>query len=153
MTDVAAVSTVPAVLDELVRRARLALPGVQVLDGGPHRDTEPDVVAIGFTGTPGEAVVEDTRSREQLSADPDRERYEITSLASSWRGAEVDAKAVRDRAYGLVDTLNAELMRDSTLGGLVLRVRLSTVEFAPEQTSRGAVATVRFVIAVDAYTR
>lgn len=147
------VSTVPAVLDELVRRARLVLPEAQVLDGGPHRDTEPDVIAIGFTGEPGEVAVEDTRTREQLDVSPDRERYDITCLASSWKGNEHDPKAVRDRVYEMLDTLAAELERDQRLGGLVNRVRLSVLELAPEQTNRGAVATVRFVINVDAFTR
>ncbi|WP_433225603.1 hypothetical protein [Actinomadura formosensis] len=147
------VSTVPAVLDALVARARAALPEVQVLDGGPHRDTDPDVVAIGFTGDPGEAAVEDTRTREQLATSPDRERYEITSLASSWRGEEHDAKAVRDRVYEMLDALAAELERDQRLGGLVNRARLSSGAFAQEQTNKGAVATVRFVVSVDAFTR
>ena len=62
-------STVPAVLDALVALARAVLTPerVQVLDGGPHRDTEPDVVAIGFTGDPGEACVTDTRTRERTA--------------------------------------------------------------------------------------
>lgn len=148
-------STVPAVLDALVALARAVLTPerVQVLDGGPHRDTEPDVVAIGFTGDPGEACVTDTRTREQLASAPDREQYEVTSLASAWKGHETDAKAVRDRAYEIVNLLAAELERDQRLGGLVNRARLSTGEFAQEQTTKGAVATVRFVITVDAFTR
>lgn len=147
------VSTVPAVLDALVTLTRLALPEVQVLDGGPHRDTDPDVIAIGFTGEPGQVAVEDARTREQLATAPDRERYEITCLASSWKGEEHDAKAVRDRCYGMLDVLAAELERDQRLGGLVNRARLSVADFAPEQTNKGAVATVRFTIAVDAFTR
>lgn len=147
------VSTVPAVLDELVARTRLVLPEVQVLDGGPHRDTEPDVVCIGFRVPAGAAAVEDTRTREQLAASPDRERYEITCLASSWRGSEHDAKAVRDRVYEMLDVIAAELERDQRLGGLVNRARLSTVAFAPEQTTKGAVATVSFVVDVDAFSR
>lgn len=147
------VSTVPAVLDELVARARIALPGVQVLDGGPHRDTEDDVVAIGFRVPAGAAAVEDTRTREQLASSPDRERYEISCLASSWRGSEHDAKAVRDRVYEMIDALAAELERDPRLGGLVMRARLSTGMLAQEQTTKGAVATVAFVVAVDAFAR
>ncbi|TDB88352.1 hypothetical protein E1264_11765 [Actinomadura sp. KC216] len=147
------ISTVPAVIDELVRRTRLVLPEVQVLDGGPHRDTEPDVICIGFQIPPGAPSVEDTRTRQQLATSPDREQYEITSLASSWRGEQHDAKAVRDRVYEMIDALAAELERDQRLGGLVNRARLSTGALAQEQTSKGATATVRFVISVDAFTR
>lgn len=145
------VSTVPAVLDELVARWRLALPEVQVLDGGPHRDTEDDVICVGFQVPPGAPSVEDTRTRQQLASSPDREQYEITCLASSWRGEEHDAKAVRDRVYEMLDVLAAELERDPRLGGLVMRARLSAAALAQEQTNKGATATVRFVISVDAF--
>lgn len=145
-------STIPAVLDELLARARLALPGVQVLDGQPTTDTEPDVLAIGFTGSPGEPVVEATEERAQLAASPDRERYDVTGLASSWIGDD-DAKKARDRAFELLETFAAEIRRDSTLGGLVLSARLAVIAFAPEQTSQGAVATVRFSVRIDAFTR
>lgn len=145
-------STIPAVIDELVARARLALPAVQVLDGQPTTDTEPDVIAIGFTGSPGEAAVEATEDRAQLSVSPDRERYDVTCLASAWRGDD-DAPAVRLRAFELLETVRAELQRDSTLGGLVLSARLAVVAFAQEQTSQGAVATIRFAVRVDAFAR
>jgi hypothetical protein len=123
-----------------------------VLDGGPHRDTEKDVVCIGFTGTPGVAAVEDTRSREGLATKPDREQYDVTCLASSWRGEERDAKVVRDAAYALVDAIAEDLAKDQRLGGLVLRANLTTSMFAQEQTSKGAVATLRFIVHIDAFT-
>ncbi|MEV7908513.1 hypothetical protein [Streptomyces anulatus] len=145
-------STIPAVLDELLARARLALPGVQVLDGQPTTDTEPDVIAIGFTGAPGEPVVEATEERAQLAASPDRERYDVTCLASAWIGDD-DARKARDRAFELLETFRAELQRDSTLGGLVLSARLAVISFAPEQTSQGAVATIRFAVRIDAFAR
>lgn len=152
---VSTTSTVPAVLDYLVGAVRFALPDVEVVDGQPVRDVERDVVLIGFTGNPGEAAVTDTRTREQMSASPDRERYEVTCLASSWPGGDTDdqsVKAARDRAYELVDAVNAEIVRDQTLGGRVLRARLMSDLFAQAQTSQGPVATVRFVIEVTAFT-
>jgi hypothetical protein len=146
-----AVSTVPAVLDELVRLVRLALPGVEVIDGQPVRDTENDMVMVGFTGIPYEAAVESTLTREQMSATPDREQYDVTSLASSWPGGDVDPKPARDRAYVLVDAVASELARDQTLGGRVMSARVSTQGLAQGQSDRGAAATVRFVIHVDAF--
>lgn len=152
-------STVPAVLDALVALATNALSSagqdgkpVQVIDGQNVTTTDDDVVAIGFTSQPGEASVESTRTREQLTTDPSREAYEITSLASSWRGDD-DPKAVRDRVYHFLDLIEDELQEDPTLGGLVARVQLRSESFAQEQTKVGPVATVLFIIAVDAYTK
>lgn len=155
------VSSVPAVLDELVVRVRLAVEGmtlpekppVQVLDGGPHKDTAPEVIAIGFTGIAGEAAVEYTRTIEQGTIDPAREQYDVTCLASSWLGEQVDPKLVRDRLYALLDAVADEIARDQTLGRLLMRARVSSQLFAAEQTNKGAVATVRFIVHCDGYTR
>jgi hypothetical protein len=127
--------------------------GWQVLDGGPVKNTEPNVIAVGFTGAPGEIAVEDTRTREQYTTQPDREQYEITCLVSAWHGHETDPKSPRDAVYSVVDRLADALALDQTLDGLVARIRLRTDAYAPEQTSMGAVATVRFILIVDAYGR
>lgn len=155
------VSTIPAVLDELVVRAGLAMAGmtlpgkkpVEVFDGGPHKDTEPEVIAIAFTGISGEAAVENTLTIEQMTVEPTREQYDVTNLASSWLGEEVDPKPVRDRLYALLDAIADEIARDQTLNGLLMRARVSSQLFAQQQTNKGAVATVRFVIHCDGYTR
>jgi hypothetical protein len=147
------VSTASAVLDSLVTRVAAALPEVRVLDGGPLRDFKDDGLAIGYTPQFGDDVVSDTRTRDQMESSPDAERYDITNLAWSWHGSNTDQKAVRDRAYELVDAVAAELARDQTLGGLVMRAWVSSTALAQEQTNRGAVATVRFVISVYAFTR
>ncbi len=147
------VSTAPAVLDAMVVRFTAALPDVEVLDGGPVREYEDDLVCVGFTSVPGEPTVEDTRTREQMTTDPDRESYDVTSICSSWQGNQTDAKKVRDRAYEILDAIAAELASDQTLGGLVMRARLISHLFQQEQTLKGAVATIRFVIHVDAFTR
>ncbi|MEU8279561.1 hypothetical protein ACFYOK_29405 [Microbispora bryophytorum] len=147
------VSTVPAVLDAVLAAVRRALPDVEVWDGQPVKGTEDDVIMIGFTGDPEEAAVTSTITREQMARDPDREAYNITCLASSWQGQQEDAKAVRDRAYELVDGVAGALATDQTLAELVMRAMLSTAAFAQAQTDRGAVATVQFVIHVDAYSR
>jgi len=143
------VSTIPAVLDYLVAGIQAALPDLQVMDGQPI-ETEADVICIGFTGTPGEAAVVNTFSQRGLAREPDREAYEITSLASAWDGG-TDAKAVRDRVFALLGAIADFLNSDPMLGGLVMQARMSTEALAPEQTSKGATATVQFVIAIDAF--
>jgi hypothetical protein len=144
-------STVPVAIDRLVAMATLALPGTDIIDGQPIV-TEGDFVAIAFTGIPGEEAVEATQTTEQMGARPDREIYDVTCLSSSWSGGG-DPKAVRDQAYALVDAFANALKSDRTLGGLAMRARLSTVALAQEQTEMGALATVRFIVRVDAFTR
>lgn len=148
-------STVPLVLAELVDRFTKRLTHVSVSDGQvlPPRDVEPLILCIGFSGDPGEPVVENTRTIAQMTTDPKRESYGITCLASSWRGNEPDAQKVRDEAYGILDEVSEELARDHTLGGLVMMSRLHTDSFSQAQTNMGAVATIRFVIHIDAMTR
>ncbi|MFD0885756.1 hypothetical protein ACFQ08_14490 [Streptosporangium algeriense] len=144
------VSTIPAVLEALVAAATRALPDVQVVDGQPIT-ASPDILCIGFTGEPGEPAVESTRTREQVTTDPERESYEITCLAAVLRG-ETDAAAVRVLAYEMVSVLAGELAGDPTLGGVCGRTQITTEALAQEQTTKGAQAVVRFVIAVDAWT-
>lgn len=149
---IAATSTIPACLDALVQAARSALPGVQVLDGQPAEELQPDVVMIGFTGQPSEAAITSTLTREVYARSPDREQYDIACLASSWRG-DTDPKVVRDRAFELLDAVAGVLATDQTLGGAVLRARLSAEAVVPEQTTDGATCTVAFTVHVDAFTR
>ncbi len=144
-------STIPAVLDTLLVSWAVALPGVQVVDGQPLAP-EPDVVCVGFTGLPGEPAVEATEDRAQLTASPDRERYDVTCVASALRG-ETDAQAVRVRAFELVEAVRADLQRDPTLGGLVMSARLSVLSLAAQQTTAGAEATVQFQVRIDAFAR
>lgn len=153
------VSTVPAVVDRLVSLTRdaLATSGldgkpVQVLFGPNVTTTDDDVVAIAFTGNPGEAAIESTRTREQLTADPDRESYEIICLASSWRGDD-DMKQVLDRAYEFINEIADALQENPLLDGLVARISIRSDSVALEQTSQGPVATVQFIIGVDAFTK
>lgn len=153
------VSTAPACIDALVAQMRAMVPQdgdgrVAVFDGGPIRDSEvtDDVIAIGYRPE-DEDVVVDTRTREQMSAAPDDERYDILSVASSWRGRVTDQKTVRDRAYELVDLLAAQLAADQTLGGVVMRAYVSSTSLGQAQTTEGATATVRFTVSVRAMTR
>ena len=148
----ATTSTIPACQDALVAAVRAALPGMQVIDGQPVEELQPDVVCIGFTGQPGEAAVTSTLTREVYARSPDREQYDISCLASSWRG-DVDPKVVRDRAFELLDAVAGALADDQTLGGAVLRARLSAGSVIPEQTTDGATCTIGFTVHVDAFSR
>ncbi|HEX4816701.1 MAG TPA: hypothetical protein VFV66_28500 [Nonomuraea sp.] len=149
-------STIPAALDALVALAERAWPDVQVLDGGPTTNVEKDVIEIGYSGSPSEADVRSTLTREQLEMDPDRESYDVMCMVSAWRGdahrgGKPDARTTRVRAFELLNGIRGELVRDSRLGGTVMMARLSTLDMAADQTADGPVCTIRFVVHVDAY--
>lgn len=150
-------STVPAVIKALVTLAESTIiaDDFAVSDGHPMppKDGTPNILCIGFTGVPGEESVTSTRTREQMTTSPDRESYQITCVSSSWKGHEQNMSAVRETAYGMVDILNYQIMLDHTLGGLVMRARIFSDALAEEQTSMGAVSTVRFIVNIEAYTR
>ena len=148
------VSQLPAALDALVAAVQLVLPDpVQLLDGPPSTSTTPpDVVMIGFNGEPGTEAISVGRRRADRGGRSDRETYDITCLASSWRG-DNDQRLVRDLAFGFVDVISAELRRDRTLGlDLITNSYLSVAGVAPVMDSKGAMCTVRFIVHMDAYT-
>jgi hypothetical protein len=151
----ATVSTVPAILTELVRLFALAAPDAEVSDGQPTNNAD-DYIMVGFTGTPGEASVTETRDRAQMASSPDHEQYDVISLVSGWHGSEDDAAAIaaaRARAYELVGVMAAELARDQTLGRRVLSARLTSGNLTQYLSDGGASADVQVVISVDAFTR
>ena len=146
------ISSVPGVLDYLVRTWSQALPGVQVTDGQPL-DMVDDVVCVGFTGQPGDAVVRSGLDPDSLSATSDREEYTVTSVLSSWRGREPSAKVVRDVVYAIAGTMAAEIARDPTLGGLVLTSRLSASDLTQYQTDDGATTLLQVDVSVVGIVR
>lgn len=148
-------TTIPQCIDYIYLRMYQSLSDVHVTDGQPPppEDAEPLLLCIGFTGQLGEPSVENSRNRQQADTKPDRETYEVTCIASAWLGSDTSAKQVRDAAFGIVNSVGDFLAKDQTLGGLVMRSRLLTDALAQEQTTMGAVATVRFVIQIDAFTR
>lgn len=148
------VSTVPAVIDELVTRFAAAIPDAHVCDSLPISDRDSnDWILIGFTSQTDEQATTSSLTVEQMAADPSREQYEVACLVSAWMGAEDDVKAVRDRAYALVNAMTAELARDQTLGGLVMRATLTTQSLDQYWSEGGVSADVRVTIFVDAFTR
>lgn len=149
-------STIPAALDALVALAKRAWPDVMVIDGGPTVDVDPDVIAIGYSGSPSEPDVRNTLAREQLDMEPDRESYDVMCMASAWRGdahrdGKPDSRTVREKALQLLAGLRDELARDSRLGGTVMMARMSTLDMMTDQTSKGPVCTIRFAIHIDAF--
>lgn len=146
-------STIPAALDALVANISAAMPDVQVLDGQPAEDLQDQVVVVGWTME--RVSVAADLSRESAGVD-DREQYDIACYLNVVDGTTV-SKTVRDRVFALYDTLVAELRRDQTLGGVVMRARPRLVDYdqvqvdGGENFAGGVSGTITFVVSCDAF--
>lgn len=149
----ATVSTVPAVIDELVSRFSQAVTGAQVCDALPRDGDGEDYIFVGFAGVDDQQAATNSVTIEQLASAPAREQYTISCLISAWRGVQDDVKLVRDRAYELLDAMAGVLADDQTLGGLVMRATLTTASLDQYFTQGGVSVDIRAVISVDAFTR
>lgn len=156
-------STIPGVLQSLIDVAARALPDVQVSDGAPVGDVAEDIVAIGTTGREGEVAVQASRAQSVLTTAPDAESYDVSCVASSWRGAETDFAPVRGALFAMLDALAAEIARDPTLAGAATHARMTVTSYFQDQVTvtddegtpsgAGATATANFAIHVEAFTR
>lgn len=159
----ASASTIPGVLAALLDLAARALPDVQVTDGAPTGDVADDIVAIGTTGREGEIAVQASRAQGPLATAPDAESYDVSCVASSWRGAETDFAPVRAGLFAMLNAIADEIAKDPTLGGATTYARLTVASYFQDQTvvtddegtpsGAGAVATAQFVVHVEGFTR
>ena len=121
-------SSVPAAIGALVAAFRtstgLGLAGVPVRDGPELvSGTDPEAVAVGYTGDQNEDVVTGTASPEGLGGLPDRERYAVM-CAAEVIDAGGDLPAARARVFELHAACGAAVAVDPKLGGAVLRASL-----------------------------
>jgi hypothetical protein len=156
-------STIPAVLAALLDTAARALPDVQVTDGAPTGDVADDIVAIGTTGREGEVAVQASRAEGVLTTSANAESYDVSCVASSWRGAETDFAPVRAALFAMLDAIAAELAADPMLGGAATHARMTVTSYFQDQVTvtdadgapsgAGATATANFTVHVEAFTR
>lgn len=142
-------------LTALFQLASNALTETQVTDGPPQPPeySSPDLLCIGFSGIEEDPVIEMNRNKAGLPNSPEREDYTIACLSSSWMGEQTDMRSVRERAYELIETFAEAIDKDHTLGGLVMRAWITSDQLIQAQTAKGAVATIRFEVNVNAFTR
>ncbi len=146
-------SRVPATLDALVA----LFSGVSSLQGivrdGPTvtGDAAQDIVLVGYTGVDDAGAADGTLIPEGMALEPNREQFSVQCAALSLRGNQ-DMGDARRTAYAMFAACGAALISDHTLGGLVLRAAISDYSLTQEQTDGGALASVLFSVACDAYT-
>jgi hypothetical protein len=158
-------STVPAALAGLVAAFRAApgLDGVLILDGPEVTAAPvPEAITVGFTGQrmshtgayPEAASVdaEGDTALAGMALSGQEETYTVHNMVAV-RDGSTDIAAARIRAYELLAACGAALTADKTLGGAVAMARITTSSLTQDQTQRGALATIMFDVAVNAYTR
>ncbi len=148
----ATVSTVPAVLDALIAACRAAvapsaLASVQIHDGPPIGDLEPDYVAVGWTQITPSWQASDTL---EYFGGGGGERYGVPVMIRSWSG-EVDIKARRDRAFALADAI-ADLASALTADGANVVASLTVAAYQPSKTAEGAEVVLSATVSVEALT-
>lgn len=148
-------STAPAAIAGLVATlgGSAVLDGVAVFDGPVvNGSTAVEVITVGYTGGEDEDSADATEAIAGLSVQQSRERY-VVRCAASVRNGSADMAAARNRAYDLLGYVGEALAGDKTLSGAVMKAMLGAHTLRQAQDSRGALATVVFEVAVDAFTR
>ena len=131
----------------------LALPGTEVTDGPPMRNSSaPEAVAVGYSPSEDVDAAEVTEANAELASTTDREQYTIHCSLGVLNG-DRDLTAARTRAYELFGTIGATLTNDQTLRGAVMKAGLSAHSLRQSDTDTGMLARINFSVSVDAFTR
>lgn len=139
-------SSLPAFLDALQPRLAARLAGVQVVDGPPLAYVQADVVALGITTE--DNTVDSSVDGAGLRAR--REQVDVVNLIRSWSG-DPNLAARRNRAFELLDAVDAELRADPTVGGSCARARLAGHTYSAARDEKGTGCFVEFRVRVDAF--
>lgn len=148
-------SSVPDTIAGLVAalQGSAVLDGVLVLDGPVvTASSAQEVITVGYTGDEDEDAAEVAYGPQGLSTARSRETYRIR-CAASVRNGSGDMAAARGRAYELLAYAGQTLAADKTLGGAAMKAVLGSAALRQAQDAKGAVATVIFEVAVDAFTK
>jgi hypothetical protein len=89
---------------------------------------------------------------EGLAADRSREKYTITSTVEVVRGASDGLVPARERAYAIVSACAGLIAANSRLSRTVMLAQIGVTSYTPSLGPKGAKASVRFGIDIDAFT-
>lgn len=149
-------STMPAAIDGLLAAVRASddladlVAAGAIFDGPPRTDMPQEFVSIGWGGADEDPSVEATDTDGGLEAN--REDYSIVGLVYVWSG-DSDFAPLRARCFARLDAVNAAILADPSLGGAVMRARLSANVLGQAPIQAGAAAAVRFTVTCAAFTR
>lgn len=109
------------------------------------------VLTVAFQDPTGEIVAEGQSQTEGYVSSPSREQYSVNCAASALNGA-TDIIAAVAVACGLFDAAGTVLAANSRLNDTVLKASIGAWQLSLTQEERGAIASVRFNVDIDAYT-
>lgn len=147
-------TSVPRVLAALVDLAEqtpgLGGDGIQVIDGQPMVEQDPDVIVVGYS--PVRPTTEINQTRQNMSATRDQEVYDVPVLLASERG-DPDMRLVREVVEGMVNSFNTALVADRRLGGVCLMAQISAITWEQAAVEGGGVAaTAEVIVTITAMT-
>lgn len=142
-------STVPAVITALVNTISGAMTGVQVINGQPLNNLQPDFVAVGWDEQ-SPAIIFDPYIGDVVRRRGRNESYDVICQIVSWRGGANQEQTVLARCFELYNDVQAALLADHTLGGAATTAEVSAAAFTPAQTDKGPIGSIRFTVHVDA---
>ncbi len=146
-------SAIPGVLAALAAVLTAALPGVEVTDGPPLRNSAAmEALAVGYSPSEDVDAAEVTTATGGLGGTPDRETILIHCSLGVLNG-DRDLTAARARAYELHSATGAALAANPSLGGAVMKAQMGDHSLRQSDTDTGMLARVNFTIRADAYTR
>lgn len=137
---------VPECIDGLVNRARLNAElgggGLQILDGPEVQWPQNDFLAVGL----GPEDLSMLSSRTAAGPESQTDRGDVICLIRSYSG-DPAPKTRRDRVYGLLAALQADIDADPTLGGHVDHAEVTGHTWVPTPTTNGIVADLVVTVA------
>jgi hypothetical protein len=148
-------SRVPEVIDRLVElgQADAELANVRVADGPEvTEDAVLDWLIVGWDGDPNG----DFQAAQSVGGWSDlgtgrEEEFQITVAAIAQSG-DTDVRAVRVRAYEIAARVEAWLRASPSLGLASLEAAIGGTQLLPDQTEKGARATLLLTVAGRAFT-
>jgi hypothetical protein len=146
-------SAVPGALSALVNALTLALPGVEVTDGPPVRNSQAmEALAVGWSPSEDIDAVEVTTATSDLAGRADRETVLVHCSLGVLSG-ERDLAAARARAYELHAAVGDVFTDDPQLRGAVMSVGMGDHALRQSDTDTGMLARINFTVRIDAFTR
>jgi hypothetical protein len=154
------VSAIPAALDALLTLARAAAEPGEALDGVHVCDAlavsaieaPSTVLIIGGNAEPGDPLAASSELADAgLGRGDDLETFDITCHVEHWRGGDQTREA-RLAAFAVVDVVDALLVADQTLGGVVARARVTgALDLAQTHYKGDTGAAIPFVVRCQAF--
>lgn len=142
-------SAVPRVLDALLAMLRGAAwpAALEIVDGPPGIDqSAPDRLYVGAALDDLLPAVSGNQEWPHLSVSTKDDLFTVVCVLQSWTG-DTDPKAGRDRLFGYLAVVEAQLRSNVNLSGACLWCGLGAYQLYQRQTQEGLLMALQFDVA------